>query len=227
MDGGSEMTDFMRMAESVRAQAEAFLEAECVQHDASLPEMDDDRTLGDMLAAPVPDDRTTAALAAIRTCDAIRSCRLSWLTDIVQEKPRTENVERYAALAYRLRMVQDAMHSEELRRRYITHHAKKPRQKGSDREGSAAWLARLLTGNGRSVDDALGMIADSGKAEFSGLPVELLSATGEIITDGNYTGGCTVRYHFRDDWRSVTVKTLRKAARSLLLSHNKSVPITS
>jgi hypothetical protein len=206
------MTDLMRMVESVRTQAQSFLDANGVPHDAPIPEMDEGRTLGDMLAAPVPDDRTTAALAAIRTCDLIESCRLHWLTDIMQDRPRTENIDRYAALAYQLRMYQDAMHSEELRRRYKAHHARGSRQKGADREGSAAWLARILTGNDRSINDALGMIADRGKVEFAGLPLEMLSAKGKLVEDGNYTGDCTIRFHFRDDWKSITVKTLRKVA---------------
>ena len=207
------MTSFVDMAARVRAQAETFLSEQGVASDAPLPEMDEQRTIGDMLAAPLPEDRVTAALAILRTVDALSACRMSWLTS-----HNADGIEMYAALAYRLRMYQDAMHSEKLRTRYKKHHASKPRQSGADREGSAAWLLAEITTDKRPLEDMLRIIAEgqkqSGPVVVNDINLELLDEDGKRLSGRRVTGKCDISYIFGDASKKVSVKRLRNLAQT-------------
>ena len=202
------MTDFMNMSEKVREQAEDFLQAEGIDPVTPIPEIDEQLTIADMVAAPFQNFRITAALAILRTVEALSTCRLIWLFDPTKK----ETIERYAALAYRLRMYQDAMHSEKLRTRYKKHHARKPRQHGSDREGTAAWFVSHFTTDQMPLNKLLKQIAEFQKdapVVLKGIRVELRNANGETLSGSKITGSCSVRFKIGDRPKSLNVKTLR------------------
>ena len=157
----------------------------------------------------MPQDRVLAALLVLRTVQALGICKMALLTN---PENGAELSDRIAALAYQLRMFQDAMLSKELRTRYLSPHTRKPRKKG---KGTAAWLADLLTTETRTIDDALQQIAErGGKVEFAELPIELHKPRGGFAKDGRFSNDYSVRYHFGDEWKRVKVKRLREVAKN-------------
>ena len=204
------MTNFLELAKAVEQQARDFLDEHGVPYDAPFPDQDESRTQGDFVAAPIPEDRVTAALAILRTVEALGTRRMELLNQVlVSPKKAPSTVDRIAWLCYRLRMYQDAMHSKKLRDRYLGHHTRKPRKRGAEREGSAAWLVAILTRR-RTLDDALESVIDMGGQ------VSIAGQLLEVLRDGKpvnkLTNQCDVRYRYRDKWRKVSVKRLREVA---------------
>jgi len=205
------VTTFMQMADSVRLQAEGFLDAEGVAHDSPIPNAGENRTVGNMIAAPIPEDRITAALLVLRTVQALGIYKMSLLANPASDAGL---VDKMADYAYRLRMYQDAMLSEKLRTRHKSHHARKPRAKGVARVGTAKWLADLLTSETHTVDDRLDEIVGAGGswAKYRDLAIAIHKPTGEPVTSGErITNEHTIRFQLDDKSKALKVKGIRAA----------------
>jgi len=224
------MSDFLQMAESVKRQAEVFLDAEGIAHDTPVPEWDENRTQGDLVAAPMPQDKILAALLILRTVRELSICSqriagkpipVAELSDICKMEILNNPVDVVGELMYRLRMYQDAMHSDKIRNRYMGHQRGIPRKKGKDRPGTAAWLADRLTTKTRTVDDVLDTIAESPSAKIEGgLPMELHKPRGGLAENGHFSNDYILRFHFGNEWRQVKVKSLRAAVARLRKEEN-------
>jgi hypothetical protein len=91
----------------------------------------------------------------------------------------------------------------------------RPRTKGAEREGEAAWLAELLTNDKRTINEVLDEIADNGgKVEVGDLPIELHKPDGDLAKSGRITNKYIVHFHYGDKWKQVKVKRLREVAKS-------------